>query len=65
MFNFFGGDGSNTRGELIASWELLFFAQTKHISDLKVVRDSKVIIVWVLQKCQLQMDLLDGWKEKI
>ena len=37
------GRGSNTRVELIASWDLLFFANFKRITLLQVCGDSKCI----------------------
>ena len=49
----------------ITSWRLLYFARTKRIIQLQVVRDSKVIIDWVSQECQLHVVVLKGWKEKI
>ena len=54
------GKGTTTRREFLELWGLLYFAQTKHISNLQVVKDSKVIVDWVLQKGQLQVVLFDG-----
>ena len=59
------GRGSNTSGELLALWSQLFFYHAKNIVHLQVVGDSKVIIDWDNQKCQLQVAILEGWKDKI
>jgi hypothetical protein len=40
------GPGTNTRGELLALWSILFFAHYKQIKSLQLVGDSKVIIDW-------------------
>ena len=47
------GKGTTTKREFLELWGFLYFAQTKLISNLQVVKDSKVIVDWVLQKCQL------------
>ena len=40
------GSGTNTRGELLALWCILFFSFYKKVTRLEVVGDSKVIIDW-------------------
>jgi ribonuclease HI len=38
--------GSNNRVELLGVWAILLLATRLHISELKVVGDSKIIIYW-------------------
>ena len=45
--------GTNTKGELLALWSLIFYANEKHLSQLHVVGDSKLIIGWLSQHCSL------------
>ena len=59
------GKGTNTRGEFLALWGLLFFVCFKHITHLQVVGDYKVDIKWAVKKCQLQVASLKGWKHKV
>jgi ribonuclease HI len=59
------GPGTNTRGELLALWSILFFAQYKQISCLQLVGDSKVIVDWFSFKNNLQVINLQPWMSKI
>lgn len=47
------GIGTNTTGELLSLWCLLFYATVKHLSFLHVVGDSKIIIDWLNEICRL------------
>jgi ribonuclease HI len=40
------GWGTNTKGELLALWCILYFAFFKKINRLQLVGDSKMIIDW-------------------
>lgn len=59
------GIGSNTREELLALWGLLKFAYLKGIIHLMVVGDSKCIVDWASGKYQLNIMILNSWKENI
>ena len=59
------GRGTNTCDELLAFWVLLWVAQLFQISNLQVLRDSKVIIDWATNKSCLQVLSLEPWKMKI
>ena len=59
------GRGTNTHGELLALWVLLWASHLYHISNLQVLGDSKVIIDWMTNKSCLQVFSLDPWKLKI
>jgi ribonuclease HI len=48
------GTGTNTRGELLALWSLLFFSLHKQVSCLQLIGDSKVIVDWFSYKNNLQ-----------
>jgi ribonuclease HI len=43
-WTFNSGPGTNTRKELLGVWETLLLDTRLHISDLQVIRDSKIII---------------------
>ena len=47
------GKGTNTSGELLALWCLLYFAGKKQVSHLQICGDSKVAIDWMARKCKL------------
>ena len=49
------GRGTNTRGELLVIWCLLYFAHLKHLTHLQSASDSKVIIDWMTKKGRLQV----------
>jgi hypothetical protein len=51
----FGGPQTNTRGELLTLWSILFFAQYKHIKILELVGDSKIILPWFSFKNNVQV----------
>jgi ribonuclease HI len=59
------GSGTNTRGELLALWSVLFFAHFKQISSLQLVGDSKVIVDWFSSKHNLQVLTLQPWMSRI
>jgi ribonuclease HI len=59
------GPGTNTRGELLALWSILFFAHFKQIKSLQLVGDSKVIVDWFSFKNNLQVSNLQPWMSKI
>lgn len=47
------GRGSNTHGELLGIWSMLYFARTKLLSNLLLLADSNMIIDWLSNKCRL------------
>lgn len=49
------GTSTNTKGEILALWSLLYFANLKHISQLHVAGNSKLIIDWMQEHCRLQV----------
>jgi ribonuclease HI len=59
------GSGTNTRGELLALWCLLYFACYKKITKLQLVGDSKVIIDWFTNENDLQVVSLLPWMTRI
>jgi ribonuclease HI len=59
------GPGTNNREELLGVWETLLLATRLHITELQVIRDSKIIIDWCKGKGRLQVISLDCWKYKI
>jgi ribonuclease HI len=59
------GSGTNTRGELLALWSILFFAHYKQVSCLQLVGDSKVIVDWFSFKHNLQVITLQPWLTRI
>ena len=59
------GKGTNTSGELLALWCLLYFAGKKQVSHLQICGDSKVAIDWMARKCKLQVANLEGWQRKV
>jgi hypothetical protein len=40
------GTGTNTKGELLALWCILYFACLKKVKRLQLVGDLKIIIDW-------------------
>lgn len=50
---FGGGEGTNTRVELLAYWGLLFMASLRKVYSLHVCGDSKAVVDWVLGKDSL------------
>jgi ribonuclease HI len=59
------GTRTNTRGELMALWSLLFFALHKQVNCLQLVGDSKVIVDWFSYKNNLQVISLQPWMTRI
>jgi ribonuclease HI len=59
------GRGTNTRGELLALWCILFFASYKKVTRLQLVGDSKIIIDWFTNDNNLQVISLQPWMTKI
>jgi hypothetical protein len=59
------GRGTNTRGELLALWCILFFACYKKVTRLQLVGDSKIIIDWFSNENNLQVVSLQPWMTKI
>jgi ribonuclease HI len=64
-FNMNCGRGTNTMGELLALWCILYFACYKKLSRLQLVGDSKIIIDWFTNKNYLQVVTLQRWMSKI
>ena len=48
------GCGSNTRFEILALWGLLYFASKRHVPDLQVMDNSRVIVNWAPGKHIIQ-----------
>jgi ribonuclease HI len=59
------GHGTNSQGEILALWCILFFAHFKQISCLQLVGDSKVIVDWFSYKNNMQVISLQPWMERI
>ena len=59
------GMGTNTRGELLALWILLYLALHKQVYSLQLVGDSKVIVDWFSYKNKLQVISLQPWMTRI
>jgi ribonuclease HI len=59
------GTGTNTRGELLALWSLLFFSLQKQVSCLHLIEDSKVIVDWFSYKNNLQRITSQPWMTRI
>jgi len=59
------GNGTNTKGELLALWCILYFACYKKINMIQLVGDSKIIIDWFTNDCNLQVISLQPWMSRI
>jgi len=59
------GPSSNNRAELLGGWALLVLAIHLDIKDFFVQGDSKIIIEWLSGKGQLDVLLLECWKDMI
>jgi ribonuclease HI len=59
------GSGTNTKGELLALWCILYFACFKKINRLQLVGDSKIIIDWFANDNNLQVISLQPWMTRI
>jgi hypothetical protein len=57
--------GTNTRGELLSLWCILFFSCFKKITRLQLMGDSKVIIDWFKNANNIQVASLQTWMAKI
>jgi ribonuclease HI len=56
------GAGTNTRTELLGVWALLTSASRLFISEISVLGDSRIFIVWLNGKGTLQVVTLKSWK---
>jgi ribonuclease HI len=59
-----GGQGINTKAELLGAWASLILAQRLNIQALLLLGDSKVIIDWLNDKVILRSAALECWKER-
>ena len=59
------GEGTNTIAELLERWGLLLFSFNNNIISLQVASDSNVIVDWAAKKHNLQVDLLEQWKQRV
>lgn len=59
------GQGTNTKGELLTLWCLLFFSLENNLTSLQVVGDSKVIVDWMKKKFRLEVTNLYFWKRNV
>jgi ribonuclease HI len=55
------GEGTNTKAELLGLWASLTLAAMWSINHLLVLGDSRVIIDWITQKCNLHSIHIEGW----
>ena len=55
------GEGTNTKAELLGLWAPLSLAAMWSINHLLVLGDSRVIIDWIMQKCNLHSIHIEGW----
>jgi ribonuclease HI len=55
------GGGTNTKAELLGLWVSLTLAARWSINHLLVLGDSRVIIDWITQKCNLHSIHIEGW----
>jgi ribonuclease HI len=59
-----GGQGTNTKAELLGAWASLILARRLNIEVLLLLGDSKVIIDWINDKVELRSAALECWKER-
>jgi ribonuclease HI len=59
------GNGTNTKGEMLALWLILYFSYLKQVPRLLLMGDSKVIIDWYTNDNNLQVISLQPWMIKI
>ena len=59
------GVGSNTKVGIISLWALLLVTRKKGILNVKIWRDSRVMIDWVIGFSSLHVINLEHWMEKI
>ena len=58
-----GGQGSNTKAELIAAWASLLLA-SRHSDTLLLLGDSKLIIDWLNDLSDFHVAALLCWKDR-
>ena len=51
--------GTNTRGDVVT------LVSNKLVTNIHIVGDSKIIIDWMLKKCELHVENLETWKFNI
>jgi hypothetical protein len=54
------GTGTNTKGELLALWCILYFSCFKKVKRLQLVGDTKIIIDWFSHENNLQVVTLQS-----
>jgi hypothetical protein len=59
------GKGTNTKGEMLALWLILYFSYLKQVPRLLLMGDSKIIIDWYTNNSNLQVISLQSWMNKI
>jgi ribonuclease HI len=59
-----GGNGTNSKAELLGAWVTLTLAKLWNIPKIKVLGDSKVIIDWLNKKNNLNAIDIEGWKRR-
>jgi hypothetical protein len=59
------GKGTNSKGELMALWLILYFSYLKQVPRLLLMGDSKVIIDWYTNDNNFQVISLQPWMIKI
>jgi ribonuclease HI len=64
-WHFNGGDGTNTKVELLGMWASLFLSKKLDIQYIQLIGDSKIVIDWLKKKGNLQAINIEGWKGKI
>jgi ribonuclease HI len=59
------GEGSNTKVELVGAWATFSMEKFLDIHHIQILGDSKVVITWLEQKCNLHAINIEGWKRSI
>jgi len=59
-----GGNGTNSKVELLGAWVSLTIAKLWEIPKIKMLGDSKVIIDWINNKSNLNAMDIEGWKRR-
>jgi ribonuclease HI len=59
------GSGTNTKAELMGTWETLWLADYLALPCIHLLGDSKVVIDWLSNMGTLQVSSLEGWKTRI
>ena len=59
------GCGTNIEEELLGAWETLSLAVRLNLDVLHVIRDSKIIIDWLMEKGRLQVASLFDYTDRI